>query len=55
MTEYIDVNVRLYLEADVNAVEAKEIIETMDYDFIHSLISDTNIFHYEINETDKEV
>ena len=43
MAGIIYVQVALYLEADVDEEEAQEIVEEMDYDFKHKMISHTEV------------
>jgi hypothetical protein len=50
MIGIIEVTVKLYLETDVDEETACEIVENMDYDFNHPLISDTDIFEDNIAE-----
>ena len=48
MIDYIDLNVRLYLESGVDETEAQSIVDTLEYGFEHNLISTTDIYHYEV-------
>lgn len=44
----IDITIRLYLEQDVNFNEAEDIISGLDYEINHPLISDTDLYHFEL-------
>ena len=46
-TGVIEINVRLYLNVDVDENEARDIIDNMDYGFEHSLIADSDIYNFE--------
>jgi hypothetical protein len=49
MAGIIYVKVALYLEADVEKEEAQEIVEAMDYNFKHTMISHTEIKDLEVS------
>jgi len=49
-TGIIEVKVKLFLNADVNEDEAREIVENMDYSFDHEMIADAEIIEDDIYE-----
>jgi DNA-dependent RNA polymerase auxiliary subunit epsilon len=42
-TGIIELTVKLYLETDVDAEQAREIVDEMNYDIKHPMIQDTEI------------
>lgn len=44
----IDITIRLYLEQDVNYNEAQQIVESLECEIKHPLISDIDLYHFEL-------
>lgn len=48
MKGIICVTVKLFLETDVDETEAQEIVDELNYDFKHEMVTDSEIIDYEL-------